>query len=142
MCLALDNFCAGLREQWQRSNNLAQASGSHLSESIRKPTQVLRELSLRRRALVLSESPSHLGEEVSPKWESATTPLFPSSSPRLGERSSPERENPLAWARPFCLSEKLGENVLYSIISLYSWVNDMCLVVLLYQSMIWVMLLV
>jgi len=32
----------GLREQWRKYDNLAQASGSRLSESIRKPSQVLR----------------------------------------------------------------------------------------------------
>jgi len=31
------NLCTGLREQWRRSDNLAQASGARLSESIRKP---------------------------------------------------------------------------------------------------------
>jgi len=35
---------------------------------------------------------------------------FPFSSPRLGQGGSPERE-PLAWARPFSLSEELGEAV-------------------------------
>ena len=95
----------GLREQWMKSDNLAQASGARLSESIRKPSQVLRELSLRRRAPVLSEKPSRSGEEVSPKRENATTPLFHFSSSRLGERSSLEWENHLAWARPFSLSE-------------------------------------
>jgi len=92
LCLALVDFYAGLHEQWQRSDNLAQASGSRLSESIRKPTQVLRELSIRRRAPVLSESPSRSDEEVSPKREDTESivPLF--SSPRLGERSSLEQE--------------------------------------------------
>jgi len=79
-------------EQWRRSDNLAQASGSCLSESIRKPTQVPRELSLRRQATILSESPSHSSEEVSPMREYVTVPLIITSSPRLGERSSPERE--------------------------------------------------
>ncbi|QCD97869.1 hypothetical protein DEO72_LG6g2582 [Vigna unguiculata] len=53
----------------------------------------LRELSLRQRASVLSESTSRSSEKVSPKRECATTPLFPFSSPRLGERSSLERES-------------------------------------------------
>jgi len=38
LCLALVDFYAGLHEYWGRSDNLAQASGSRLSESIRKPT--------------------------------------------------------------------------------------------------------
>ncbi|QCE11282.1 hypothetical protein DEO72_LG10g2515 [Vigna unguiculata] len=50
-----------------RSDNLAQASGSCLNESIRKPTQVLQELSLRRQAPILSESSSCSSVEVSPK---------------------------------------------------------------------------
>ncbi|QCD83184.1 hypothetical protein DEO72_LG2g3527 [Vigna unguiculata] len=52
----------------------------------------LRELSLRRRAPILSESLYCSDEEVSPKRENAqaTVPLF--SSSRLGEKSSPERE--------------------------------------------------
>jgi len=70
------NFYAGLCEQWRRYDNLAQASGFRLSESIRKPSQVLRELSLRRRALVLSEKPSRSGKEVLLKGENATTPMF------------------------------------------------------------------
>jgi len=70
------NFYAGLREQWRRYDNLAQASGSRLSKSIRKPSQVLRELSLRRRAPVLSEKSSRSGEEVSLKRKNTTTPLF------------------------------------------------------------------
>ncbi|QCE14203.1 hypothetical protein DEO72_LG11g1202 [Vigna unguiculata] len=47
--------------------------------------EVLCELSLRRRAPVLSESPSRSGEEVSPKRGDAhaTVPLF--SSPRLAK---------------------------------------------------------
>ena len=44
---------------------------------LENPYQVLRELSLKRRALVLSERPSRSGEEVSPKRENVTTPLFP-----------------------------------------------------------------
>jgi len=36
--------------------------------------------------------------------------LLPFSSPRLGERGSPEQE-PLAWARPFDLSQELGETM-------------------------------
>ncbi|QCE11223.1 hypothetical protein DEO72_LG10g2456 [Vigna unguiculata] len=73
-------------------SSLAQASESSLSESIRKSTQVLRELSLKRRVPVLSESPSRSGEEVSPKREDALAnfPLF--SSPRLDEGGSPKRE--------------------------------------------------
>jgi len=86
----------GLGEQWRKSDNLAQACRSHLSESIRKPSQVLHELQLRRRAPVLSEQPSRSIEEVSPKQENATMPLFPFLSSRLGERSPPERETPLA----------------------------------------------
>ena len=31
------NLCTSLHEQWRRFDNLAQASGAHLSESIRKP---------------------------------------------------------------------------------------------------------
>jgi len=31
------NLCVGLREQWRKFNILAQASGSHLSESIKNP---------------------------------------------------------------------------------------------------------
>jgi len=49
------NLYVGLREQWSEPDNLAQASGTRLSESIRKPSLVLRELSLRRRPPVLSE---------------------------------------------------------------------------------------
>jgi len=45
------------------------------------------------------------GEEVSPKRDNATMPLFHFSSSCLGESSSLERENPLAWAKPFSLSE-------------------------------------
>ncbi|QCD78941.1 hypothetical protein DEO72_LG1g2577 [Vigna unguiculata] len=82
--------------QWRKSDNLTQACRSHLSESIRKPSQVLHELQLRRRAPVLSEQPSRSVEEVSPKQENATMPLFPFLSSRLGERSPPERETPLA----------------------------------------------
>ncbi|QCE10750.1 hypothetical protein DEO72_LG10g1981 [Vigna unguiculata] len=44
----------------------------------------------RRRAPVVSESPARSGEEVSPKKECVIVPLFLSSSPRLGERSSHE----------------------------------------------------
>jgi len=40
------NLYVGLREQRRKSNNLAQARGAHLSESIRKPSLLLRELSL------------------------------------------------------------------------------------------------
>ncbi|QCE14541.1 hypothetical protein DEO72_LG11g1544 [Vigna unguiculata] len=71
------NLYVDLREQWRKSDNLAQASGARLSESIRKPSLVLRELSLRRHAPVLSERPSRSGEEVSPKRENVTAPLFP-----------------------------------------------------------------
>jgi len=39
------DFYAGMHEQWSRFDNLAQASGSHLSESIRKPSQGLCKLS-------------------------------------------------------------------------------------------------
>ena len=67
----------GLREQWSKYDNLAQASGARLSETIRKPSLVLCELSLRRQALVLSEKSSRSSEEVSPKREKATSPLFP-----------------------------------------------------------------
>jgi len=52
--------------------------------------------SLRREGSRLSEIPREL--------------LLPFSSPRLSEGGSPERE-PLAWARPFDLSEGLGETV-------------------------------
>jgi len=98
-------FCVGLHEQWRRSHNLVQASGSRLSESIRKPSLVLRELSLRRQVPILSESPSCSGKEVSPKQESAIKPLFHFSSSRLGKGGSSKRGKPLAWARPFRLSE-------------------------------------
>jgi len=123
------NLCTSLREQWRRSDNLAQASGARLSESIRKPSQELRELSLRRRAPVLSERPSHSGKEVSPKWENATTPLFLFLSSRLGERNSPKRETHLTWARPFSLSENWvrvypGSIFLSVLVCLpYIWVN-------------------
>ncbi|QCD94090.1 hypothetical protein DEO72_LG5g2169 [Vigna unguiculata] len=56
----------------------------------------LRERSLKRRTPVWSDNPSCLGEEVSPKREGATAPLFLISSPRLGEGSSLERGKPLA----------------------------------------------
>jgi len=59
----------------------------------------LRELSLRRRAPVLSENLTHSGEEVSPK-RGTWRPCSYFSSSRLSERSSPEWENLLAWARP------------------------------------------
>jgi len=72
---------------------LAQASRSHLSESTRNPLWFWFALLLRRRAHVLSEKTSCSGEEVSPKREHAKTSLFHSSSSRLGERSSPERED-------------------------------------------------
>jgi len=94
-----------VREQWRKSGILAQASDSRLSESIRNPPRCLRELSLRWWASVFSEKPSRSGKEVSPKRENATTPLFHSPSSRLSERSSYERGNPLAWARPFSLSK-------------------------------------
>jgi len=43
-------------------------------------------------AQAISESTSRSGEEVSPKRECVTWPLFLFSSPRLGEGRSPERE--------------------------------------------------
>ncbi|QCE10790.1 hypothetical protein DEO72_LG10g2022 [Vigna unguiculata] len=77
----------------EKSDILAEASGSRLSESIRNPPKLLLELSLRRRAPVLSEKSSRSVEEVSPKRENAKTPLFHCSSSHLGEKGSPEREN-------------------------------------------------
>ncbi|QCD86857.1 hypothetical protein DEO72_LG3g1385 [Vigna unguiculata] len=61
---------------------------SRLGETATRPSW-LRELPLRRRALVLSESVSRSGKEVSPMRENAqaTVPHF--SSSRLGKRSSP-----------------------------------------------------
>jgi len=60
-------------------------------------------------------------EAISPKWENARVPLFPFSSSRLGKRSSLERENPLAWARPFSLSENWARmrQILFSSLFLY-----------------------
>jgi len=75
------NLYVGLREQWSEPDNLAQASGTRLSESIRKPSLVLLELLLKRRGPVLSEGTSRSGKEVSPKRENATTPLFPLRAP-------------------------------------------------------------
>jgi len=99
------NLCVGLREQRRRYDILAQASGSRLSESIKNPSRCLRKLSLRRWAPILSEKPSHSGEEVSFKRENAKAPLFHFSSSRLSEKSSPERKE-LAWVKePSRLSE-------------------------------------
>jgi len=109
------NLCIGLREQWRRSNNLAQVNGARLSESIRKPSQVLRELSPRWRTPVLSESPSQLRKEVSPKRESTTTPLYHFSSSRLGEGSSLERGKPFTWVRLVRLSENYARGRVCSI---------------------------
>ncbi|QCE05534.1 hypothetical protein DEO72_LG9g537 [Vigna unguiculata] len=53
------------------------------------------EMSLKRRVSVLSEMYSRSGEEGSPKREIAGSHYSHSSSFRLGEGSSPERE-PLA----------------------------------------------
>jgi len=47
------NLSVGLCEQWRKSDILAQASGSRLSESIRNSPRCLRELSVRRWAQVL-----------------------------------------------------------------------------------------
>ena len=58
-----------------------------------------------RRAPVLSESPSRSSKEVSPKRTRAKSHYSHFSSFRLCERSSFEREDPLAWAGPFSLSE-------------------------------------
>jgi len=60
--LLLMNLCVGLHEQWRKSDILVQASESRLSESIRNPPRYLHELSLKRRAPVLSESSSRSGE--------------------------------------------------------------------------------
>ena len=59
------------------------------------------------------------------KREDATTPPFLFSSSCLGDRSSPERENPLISARPVSLSEKLGldENVFSSV---FTQLLDVC----------------
>jgi len=78
-------FC--MREQWKESGILAQANGSRLSESIKNPPRCLHELSLRRRALVLSEKASRSGEEVSPKREKHESPTVPllEFSPRRKE---------------------------------------------------------
>jgi len=69
----------------------AQASKSRPSKSTRSAPWDLRELSLKRQAPVLSESPSRSSEEVSPKGENVKVPLFHCSSSRLGERSSLDR---------------------------------------------------
>ncbi|QCD96964.1 hypothetical protein DEO72_LG6g1674 [Vigna unguiculata] len=83
----------GKEARWRKTGILAQASGSRLSESIRNPPRCLRELPLRQRAPVLSKKSSCSSEEVLPKRESVKVPLFPGWSSRLGEKSSPEREN-------------------------------------------------
>ncbi|QCD85982.1 hypothetical protein DEO72_LG3g503 [Vigna unguiculata] len=50
--------------QWRKSDILTQASGFRLSESIKNLSQVLCELSLKRRALILSEKLSRLSERT------------------------------------------------------------------------------
>jgi len=75
------------------SGFLAQASLSRLGEISSTRPICLCELSLKRRAPVLRESTSRSGEEVSPKRECVTAPLFPFSSPRLGEVNLPERDS-------------------------------------------------
>jgi len=60
------NLCVGMREQWRKYGGLAQASESRLSESIKNPPRCLCELSLRQRALVLSEKSFRSSDEVSP----------------------------------------------------------------------------
>ena len=113
------NLYIGLRKQWRKYDNLAQVSGARLSESIRKPSQVLRELSLRRRAPVLSEKPSRSSEEVSPEQENVAVPLFLFRA--------------LAQAKRACLSEafqpqrELGENVPRSCFLLCSQMFVTCL---------------
>jgi len=86
------NLYVGMSEQWSELDNLAQAS-------IRKPSLLLRELPLKRRAPVLSERTSRSGEEVLPKRENATTPMFllralawARERSRLSETLLPERE--------------------------------------------------
>jgi len=56
-----------------RTDALAQASLSHLGEISRNIPMFILELSLRRRALVLSKVTSHLGERGSPKREPVGT---------------------------------------------------------------------
>jgi len=65
-----------MREQWREYSIFAQATESHPSESIRNPPRLLLELSLKRRAPVLSKKSSHPGEEVPSKRENAKTSLF------------------------------------------------------------------
>jgi len=100
-------FLSGMREQWGKPDILAQASGSRLRDSIRNPSKLLRKLSFRRRAPVLSKKSSRLGKEVSAKRENVKAPLFHYLSSRLGERSSLERENLSSLSKCFLLERDL-----------------------------------
>jgi len=100
---------------------LAQASGSRLSESIRNSPRLLRKLSLRRRALVLSEKSSRSSEEVSPKRENVKAPLFHCSSSHLGESSSLERENLSCLSECFQPERTLCRDVLKCYFLLCYW---------------------
>jgi len=95
-----------------KTDILAQASRSRLSESITNPPRLSLELSLRRRALILSEKSSRSGEEVSPKRENAKTSLFHYLSSRLGEKGSLERENLSCLSECFQLERDWCRNVL------------------------------
>jgi len=79
----------------------------------------LRELLLRRWTPTLSENMSRSGEEVSPKRECVTVPLFLFASPHLGEGSLPEREtlspkwDSSAWARGWARMHQVPFSLLF-----------------------------
>jgi len=99
------------RKTVARPDNLAQVSQSHLGEMDRDLARPLftRQVAQATRSIFerANVSPKREGSRLS---EIPCELLRPFSSPRLGEGGSPERE-PLAWARPFSLSEELGETV-------------------------------
>jgi len=107
------------RKTVARPDNLAQASQSRLGEmdrdSPRRDGQGLAQTFCTREVAQATNSVFERAN-VLPKREGSRLgeipceQLFPFLSPRLGEGGSPERE-PLAWARPFSLSEGLGEVV-------------------------------
>jgi len=88
---------------------LVQASMSRLGE-INRGSPKLLHTSGRSGDPCCSWASEHLAQArgVSPKQDPAWGYYFSFPSPRLGEGGSPERES-LAWARPFSLSEELGE---------------------------------
>jgi len=109
----------------ESSNNLAQASQSRPNESIRgcslEPAQIVAQAT----CPCFWVRPHLAQARRSRLSERTRRPCSHFSISRLGKKNSPKRGKPLAWARPFCLSKKLGEKCICSVVSLFLYVGHM-----------------